>query len=190
MGQTATVTIHRHADASAEEARWVVAARDGCAEATLRLLARHRPPLLRLLVGVTGDLATAEDLVQEALLQAFRQIRQVRDPAAFYPWLRRLALRHAMRRLGRRRETSIAEAPEAACAIDPIRGLETRLAVEEVLRSLPVDLRVTLLLREVEGLEYGEIAATLGVPVGTVRSRLFAARRQFRARWQAMEEEV
>jgi RNA polymerase sigma-70 factor (ECF subfamily) len=188
MGPTATVTIHRHTDAADEEARWVAAARDGCADAMLRLLARYRPPLLRLMVGVAGDMATAEDLAQEALLQAFRQIRQVRDPHSFYPWLRRLALRQALRRLGRRRETPIADAPDSAHSVDPLRGLETRLAVEEVLRALPVDLRVTLLLREVEGLEYSEIAATLGIPVGTVRSRLFAARRQFRDRWQAMEE--
>jgi RNA polymerase sigma-70 factor (ECF subfamily) len=187
MGPTATVTVHSQVDA--EEARCVVAARAGDAEAMLRLLTRYRPPLLRLLVGMAGDLATAEDLVQEALLQAFRRIRQVRDPGCFYPWLRRLALRHALRRLGKRREAPLGESPEAAGVIDPMRGVETRLAVEEVLRALPVDLRVTLLLREVEGLDYQEIAATLGVPVGTVRSRLFAARRQFRARWQAMEEE-
>lgn len=189
MGPSATVTIYRQADRDDEVARWVVAARDGSSDAMLRLLARFRPPLLRLLVGLAGDLATAEDLAQEALLQAFRRIRQVRDPAAFYPWLRRLALRHAVRVLRGRRESPLAEPCVDLYTTDPLPGLETRLAVEAVLRALPVEQRVTLLLREVEGLDYGEIATTLGIPVGTVRSRLFAARRQFRAAWQAMEEE-
>src|SRR5207244_2465792 len=104
MTPSATAVLQIQEADGAAEAHWVAAARAGDPDATLRLLNRYRPPLLRLLTGLTGDLATAEDLVQEALLQAFRCLAQLRDPAAFYPWVRRLALRHALRRLRQRRE--------------------------------------------------------------------------------------
>jgi RNA polymerase sigma-70 factor, ECF subfamily len=188
MGPSAIAALHARCDAGDEDARWVAAARAGDADATLRLLARHRPPLVRLLTGVAGDLATAEDLAQEAFLLALRHLGQLRDPARFYPWVRRLALRHAMHRLRQRREVTREEAVEPDVPLDPIRRAETRLAVHEVLGRLPVELRVTLVLRELEQLEYQEIADALKIPVGTVRSRLFAARRQFKSLWRELEE--
>jgi RNA polymerase sigma-70 factor (ECF subfamily) len=186
MASSAAVTLFAR-EGGSEDAAWVLAARAGDADATLRLLARHRPPLVRLLTGVTGDLATAEDAAQEALLQALRCLGQLREPALFYPWLRRLALRHALRRLRRHRDLPLDAHDAPPDAIDPARLAETRLTVRAVLGALPVELRATLVLREVEQLSYEEIAEAMGVPVGTVRSRLFAARRHFRERWMAME---
>jgi RNA polymerase sigma-70 factor, ECF subfamily len=188
MGPSAIATLHARCDAGDEDARWVVAARTGDADAILRLLARHRPPLVRLLTGVAGDLATAEDLAQEAFLLAFRHLGQLRDPARFYPWVRRLALRHALHRLRRRREVASEAALEPDTPADPIRRAETRLAVHAVLQRLPVELRVTLILREMEQLDYQEIADALKIPLGTVRSRLFAARKQFKQMWRELEE--
>ena len=68
--------------------------------------------------------------------------------------------------------------------------MEKRLAVEQVLNSLTPPMRAALVLREVEGLEYAEIAQVLNIPVGTVRSRLNTAREQFRRRWTAIQEEA
>ena len=71
----------------------------------------------------------------------------------------------------------------------PHRGWDTRLLVEDLLDRLSPPMRAALVLREIEGLEYEEMARTLGVPVGTVRSRLNTARRQFRALWTAAVRE-
>jgi RNA polymerase sigma-70 factor, ECF subfamily len=194
MPPAATTTLQIQRDqttadpAAAEEAAWVEGARAGDAESTLRLLRRYRPPLVRLLTGVTGDAALAEDLAQEAFLQAFRRLHQLRDPAAFYPWVRRTAMRLTLKRLPTQPVVCLDESREAP-APDLIASAETRLAVEEVLRRLPGELRVTLVLRELERLDYQEIAEALEIPVGTVRSRLFAARERFRILWAEIDEE-
>jgi RNA polymerase sigma-70 factor, ECF subfamily len=175
----------------AEDARWVAAARSGDADATLRLLARYRPFLVRLLAGIVGDWAAAEDLAQETFLKAFRSLGQLRDPARFYPWVRRLAVRLALREVRGRREVPLEDAFIPACPATgegyAMSGIDTRLAVHEVLARVPPDLRITLVLRELEGLDYAEIAETLEIPVGTVRSRLFAARERFRVLWREGE---
>jgi RNA polymerase sigma-70 factor, ECF subfamily len=179
--------ILRHSDEFAaklaEERRWVAGARAGDEEAIRRLLARYRPPLVRLLTGVLADAAAAEDVTQESLLHALRHLHQLRDDGSFYPWLRRQALRAALRLRNRRRELP-EEAPEAAAVgADVAAEVEHRLAVQRALAKLSPDHRAVLVLREMEQLDYAEIAEALGVPVGTVRSRLFAARERFRAIW-------
>lgn len=175
-------------DTVTEESRWVILAAEGDGDAILRLLSRHRPPIVRLLTGMTGDWASAEDLAQESFLQAFRRLDQLRDVTAFYPWVRRLAMRLALRSLRGRREISSEQATEPE-APDSIASTETRLAVHAVLADLAPDLRAALVLRELEGLDYAEIAAALDIPIGTVRSRLFTARERFRVLWLRMENE-
>src|SRR5438477_605461 len=71
---------------------------------------------------------------------------------------------------------------------DEIAGVQTRLAVDAVLQQLAPDFRIALVLRELEGLEYAEIAEVLQIPLGTVRSRLFAARERFRMLWAEGEK--
>lgn len=170
-----------------EETRLAAQAAAGSEPAIALLLARHRPGLLRLAFGMTGDLALAEDIVQESFILVFRELRGLRRPASFYPWLRRLAVRKALREKRRWRVVSLpAEEPENA---GPAGTTETRVAVWQVLGAIPPPLRVVLILREMEQLEYREIAAELRIPVGTVRSRLHCAREQFRRAWQAAEGE-
>lgn len=170
-----------------EVALRVLSARGGDAEAILELLRLFRPPLVRLLTGITTDAALAEDVAQEAFLQAFRSLAQLRDPGAFYPWVRRLATRLALRSLRRRPDNS-GDADPPGSGVDPARQVETRIAVQHVLGQLPAELRAVLVLREMEQLDYQEIADALGVPLGTVRSRLHVARVRFRDMWIALEE--
>jgi RNA polymerase sigma-70 factor (ECF subfamily) len=80
-----------------------------------------------------------------------------------------------------------ADALEMVSVDGPARQVETRLAVEAVLASLAPELRAVLVLRELEQLDYEEIAETLEIPIGTVRSRLFKARERFRQGWTDME---
>lgn len=171
-----------------EVAHWVLAAREGDAEAILKLLQQYRPPLVRLLTGITADAALAEDLAQEAFLRAFRSLKQLREPGAFYPWIRRLATREAVRVLQRQPHT-VGDLDVGAVGGDPAPAVQTRVAVQFVLSQLPTEQRAVLVLREMEQLDYQEIAETLGLPVGTVRSRLHAARERFRGLWIAMEND-
>src|SRR4051812_7463082 len=116
---SANVLAARCEASPGEDARCVAAARKGDPEAILRLLERHRPALVRLLAGMLGDRAGAEDLAQEAFLKAFRSLKQLRDPALFYPWLRRLAVRLALRELRGRRAMPADAGLEPATTPDP-----------------------------------------------------------------------
>lgn len=175
-----------------EEARWVARAQAGDAAAQRWLLGRYRARIVRLAAHVLRGEADAEDVAQEAFVQAFRHLSSLRrDGASFGPWLRRIAVRRCLdrlRRAGRRLEAPADEAREGADRGGEARA-DTRLLVEALLDKLSAPLRAALVLRECEGLDYDEIADILRVPVGTVRSRLHAARAQFRALWLAAESE-
>lgn len=176
-----------------EEARWVARAQAGDAAGQRWLLERYRTRMVRLAAHVLrGEAADAEDVAQEAFVQAFRHLGALRgDGAGFAPWLRRIVVRRCLdhlRRAGRGREAPADRGREPHGA-DSAARTDTRLLVETLLDQLTPPLRATLVLRECEGMDYDEIAEALRVPVGTVRSRLHAARAQFRALWLAVERE-
>ncbi len=175
-----------------EEARWVVRAQAGDAAGQRWLLERYRARTVRLAAHILRGDADAEDVAQEAFVQAFRHLGALRgDGAAFAPWLRRIVVRRCLdhlRRPARQREVPVDQARDWAKGDGTARA-DTRLLVEALLDQLSAPLRAALVLRECEGMEYEEIADVLRVPVGTVRSRLHAARAQFRLLWLAAEGE-
>jgi RNA polymerase sigma-70 factor (ECF subfamily) len=134
----------------------------------------------RLSLAITGDEADARDAAQETFVAAWRSLRTLRDGARFDPWLQRIAVnraRMAVRARGRRR---IREIPAAylAAVPEPAGGPPSdgaRLA--QALDRLTPDQRAILALHHLEGRPVVEIAEVLAIPVGTVKSRLFAARR-------------
>ncbi len=155
------------------------------------ILSRYRDRVVRLAAHVLHNSREAEDVAQEAFVKAFRQIAQFRGDSGFYAWLYRIVINLCLDRM--RRKCVSAEMPldgamPSLVATTP--DIEKRLAVEQVLNSLTPPMRAALILREVEGLEYAEIAAVLEIPVGTVRSRLNTAREQFRRRWTALLQEA
>lgn len=162
-------------------------------EAAFRvLLRRYRGRAVFLAAQILRDRTEAEDVVQEAFLKVFRSISGFRGQSSFYSWLYRIVVNLCMdrrRRVSAQRTVPLDEEWDA-----PSGGGwgETRLQVEALLGRLSPEMRVTLLMREVVGLSYDEIARELEVPIGTVRSRLSAAREQFRRLWVQMEagEEV
>lgn len=178
---------------AAEEREWVRCCREGDERAFRALLERYRGRALYLAAQMTGDRAEAEDVVQEAFLRVFRSIRAFRGDARFHSWLYRIVVNLCLDRARRGPSPpplSLEEQQETLPAPDaqtPDRACETRLCVEALLTRLSPELRATLLLREMGGLSYEEIAAELEIPVGTVRSRLNAAREQFRRLWLAEE---
>jgi RNA polymerase sigma-70 factor (ECF subfamily) len=126
--------------------------------------------LARLIVR---DADRAEDATQEALVRAWRELPRLRDPSRFQAWLRRLLV-NACYDEGRqvRRRAEVALLSEHHPAI-PDRSTEIvdRDRLERAFRRLPLEQRVVTVLSHVEGLTHEEIAATLGLPLGTVKSR-------------------
>jgi RNA polymerase sigma factor (sigma-70 family) len=127
-------------------------------------------------------LADGDDAMQETMIQLLKHLRSLREPAALPGWLRRIAVREALR-LARARARQIPSTQVAEQAIDDQPGL--RLEVVETLRRLSPDQRAVLVLRDLEEFTEAEAAALPGVEVGTVKSRLHRARRAFRDRWQS-----
>lgn len=137
----------------------------------------------RVARGVLRDTADAEDVAQEALLQAFRRFRRLRDRSRFRAWLVRIAFRLALdqarsSRRRERRETLWAVAVPRPNAEDLTAASEFERRVGKAMETLPEKLRLVLLLSAMDGHPLEEVAELLHLPVGTVKSRLHIARRR------------
>jgi RNA polymerase sigma-70 factor (ECF subfamily) len=155
------------------------------------LVRKYQHKVAKLVARFVRDRSEAEDVTQEAFIKAYRALPGFRGESAFYTWLYRIAVNTAKNYLesrGRRPPGSDLEI-EGAELMDAgslLRDEATpeRLALTEeigttvarVINQLPVDLRTAIMLREIEGLSYEEIAEVMDCPIGTVRSRIFRAR--------------
>jgi len=165
----------------------VQAAAAGSRDAFDDLVRRHQVPivaLVRVLLAGRGD---AEDLAQEVFVRAWKSLRSFRGDATFRTWLHRVALnvvRTSQLQQGRWRRLFTGmrdEMPEPASSDEPVEAtLVRRQTIERALAALPGDLRIAVTLRDMQGLEYREIAALLDVPIGTVESRIFRARQRLK----------
>ncbi|TXH12558.1 MAG: RNA polymerase sigma factor RpoE [Gammaproteobacteria bacterium] len=156
------------------------------------LVGKYQRKLGRLLSRLVRDQAEVEDVAQEAFIKAYRALPSFRGDSAFYTWLYRIGINTAKNHLvaqGRRAPTSTdfdadeAEGFEDAGQLRDINTPESILQSRQVaetinaaLADLPDELRNAILLREIEGMSYEEIAEVMGCPIGTVRSRIFRAR--------------
>jgi RNA polymerase sigma-70 factor (ECF subfamily) len=149
-------------------------------------LAECGPLAYRVARGVLRNTADAEDVAQESLLRAYRQFDRLRDRNRFRSWLVRIAFRIAIDRLrsGKRRElrdtlwSQPERQPHAATAEDLAASNEFQAHLDNALAELPDKLRLVLLLAAMEGFTIDEISGMLGISTGTVKSRIFYARRQ------------
>ncbi|WP_129778750.1 RNA polymerase sigma factor RpoE [Peristeroidobacter soli] len=155
------------------------------------LVLKYQHRVLKLVGRFVNDQAEAEDVAQEAFLKAYRALASFRGDSAFYTWLYRIAINTAKNALVSQRRRPVdfdldlqdpeqydrhaklkeVDTPEGVLLTDEIRAV-----VEEAMEQLPEDLRTAIVLRELEGLSYEEIAEAMDCPVGTVRSRIFRAR--------------
>ena len=156
------------------------------------LVVKYQRKIFRLLSRLIRDAAEIEDVAQEAFVKAYRALPNFRGDSAFYTWLYRIAINTAKNYLvsqGRRAPTSTQADVEDAETFDDgdhLRDLNTPdsmlvtkqvgEAVNRAIDQLPEDLRTAIVLREIEGLSYEEIAESMQCPIGTVRSRIFRAR--------------
>lgn len=157
------------------------------------LVSKYERKVYRLIGRLVRDPAEVEDVAQEAFIKAYRALPQFRGESAFYTWLYRIAVNTAKNHLqaSNRRPTSRSDAPTGDDAepfdetenLSDINTPEAVIASRQIadtvnlaIEALPEELRTAIVLREIEGLSYEEIAQTMGCPIGTVRSRIFRAR--------------
>jgi len=169
------------------DAQLVARAREGDLSAFEMIVGRHRAALVALAAGRLGSLADAEDVAQEAFVQAFFRLHQLRKPEALLPWLRRLTDRLALMRLRRRREEPVEPTRIAEMRREQAPGTS---AAEELLSELPAPMRQTVALTYLAGYTCAETASLLGIREGTVKSRLSRARTILREVFTMAEEEL
>ncbi len=156
------------------------------------LVRKYQHKVVKLVMRYMRDPADAEDVSQEAFIKAYRALPNFRGDSAFYTWLYRIAINTAKNAIVARKRSPVeydldlqntedsydmqgrladTETPEALVLTEEIRTI-----VNAAIDALPEDLRTAIVLRELEGMSYEEIAAAMECPVGTVRSRIFRAR--------------
>jgi RNA polymerase sigma-70 factor (ECF subfamily) len=156
------------------------------------LVLKYQHKVVKLVMRYLRNPADAEDVAQEAFIKAYRALPQFRGDSAFYTWLYRIAINTAKNALAARERNPVTydldlqgndestdvvgrlkdpETPEGLALTEEIRA-----TVNAAIGELPEDLRTAIVLRELEGMSYEEIAESMECPVGTVRSRIFRAR--------------
>ena len=169
----------------------------GDASAFEALVRRHERPVFRLALRMLGNREEAEDVAQEALLSLHRHGHRFRRESRFSTFVYRVTANAALNRrrtLGRsrarerllaERESGFDPTPSPRNPGDALVGAEAQARVQEALQELSPDLRLAVVLFDIEGLPYGEIARVLEVPEGTVKSRIHRARNALREKLRA-----
>jgi RNA polymerase sigma-70 factor, ECF subfamily len=192
IGQRITgSSVNRPASEGPSDLALVKRVQQGDRSAFDLLVIKYQHKILKLIMRYVRDPSEALDVAQEAFLKAYRAAPSFRGDSAFYTWLYRIAINTAKNHLvaaGRRPTTFDLDLQdnEQQEAISKLKDLDTPEGIafsDEILRAvdkaigdLPEELRTAILLREIEGMSYEEIAQTMTCPVGTVRSRIFRAR--------------
>ena len=155
------------------------------------LIQKYQHRIVSLVSRYVSDPSEAQDVAQEAFIKAYRAIGRFRGDSAFYTWLYRIGINTAKNWIvakNRRPPSSDIDAVDAEQYNMSSRLKETSTPENELLReeiettvydtiaNLPEDLRTAIMLREMDGMSYEEIATTMECPIGTVRSRIFRAR--------------
>jgi RNA polymerase sigma-70 factor, ECF subfamily len=188
------------ADADAD-ALLIERVKRGDARAFDMLVVKYQRRIERLIGRMVRDADLVQDIAQESFIRAYRALPQFRGDSAFYTWLYRIAVNTAKKALVEiKRDPLVAEADlhlgdeadETSRAENTLTDGETpdavlaskeiAIAVNSAIEALSEDLRQAVVLREIEGLSYEEIAEVMNCPIGTVRSRIFRAREAIASR--------
>ena len=175
------------------ESKLISQAQLGDRGAFCELVRIHRIGVIAVVYRMCGDAQLAEDMAQEAFLRAWKNLHSYKSKSPFKNWLYRIATNAALDVIRRERETVALESVQLSTTD---MGPEIALAqkemgerVQQAVLELPPASRAVLILREYEGFSYKEIAETLGIPLGTVMSRLNYARTTLRQRLLSVVEE-
>lgn len=177
------------------------ACRQGRTDAFGLLVRRYQDRLYPTVLRLCGSAEDAQDLLQETFLRAYQKLGHFHGDSGFYTWLYRIAVNLALSDRRRRRavrrtvEVPVAEGFDPADNSglgDPTLPLELDerdRRIERALAALAADHRAVVVMKDLDGLRYEEIAVALGIPIGTVRSRLHRARLELRDRLRGLIEE-
>jgi RNA polymerase sigma-70 factor, ECF subfamily len=164
-----------------------------------QLVTRYQDRLYNSLAHLVGSTDLAYDAVQDAFVQAFVKLKTFERSSGFYTWLYRIAFNQAMSRRRREKPRVSVEQVRETSGHEPVDRAEPpqnkleqderALQVQRALTKLSDEHRSILILREVDGCSYEEIAEMLDLPIGTIRSRLFRARLQLRDQLKGVFQE-
>jgi RNA polymerase sigma-70 factor, ECF subfamily len=178
---------------SADDNRLINESRGGNTAAFGELVSKHQDRLFNTVLRLVNNSEDARDVVQEAFLHAYQSLHSFKGDSLFFTWLYRIAVNTAIS-MKRKQKPVLRIRPggDENQAVDPLDSAETNrpgyaieLAEEErrvhyALAKLSAEHRAVLVMKDMEGLKYEEMAEILGVPVGTIRSRLHRARLEIR----------
>ena len=166
---------------SRDDQELAFAAAEGDLEAFGELVRRHQDFVYGAVLRVVRNTALAEDISQDCFLRAYRALPDFRGDSKVRSWLYRIAHNLAINAVTRSREYPTDTMPEISSVLaspeKTTEMAEMRAEMEQAIEDLPPDLREPLVLRELDHLSYDEIAGRLGLPLNTVRTRIFRARR-------------
>jgi RNA polymerase sigma-70 factor (ECF subfamily) len=169
-----------------EDLELIRRSQSGDTEAFGELVTRYRTKIFNMIYGIVGNETDAWDLAQESFLKAWRSIHRFQRRSSFYTWLYRITTNVTMDSLRRRCHHVEIELDDAIPSLLPGPGVnyeraEIREQVYAALAQLSPEHRAVIVLKEIEDLQYHEIAEILGISVGTVMSRLFYARKKLQS---------
>lgn len=189
IAQTLVLSPNPQGVAALSDSELVDRARAGESRAFDVLALRYQGRLAKLIGRYIHEPADVLDVVQEALTRAYRALDRFRGDSAFYTWLYRIGVNAAKNHLDARSRRpgadqllqldnceGMAEMQDCATPEQWSRCEETLAALDTAVKALPAELRQALMLRELSGYTYEEIARDMDCPIGTVRSRIFRAR--------------
>ena len=161
-----------------------------------RLVERHKSAVMTNCRYISGSPADAEDLAQEVFLKAYYALARFEQRARFKTWLQRIKVNHCLNFLDKKKRRggdpvdidapAVVAAPAAQVgprAEQRLHQVDQRQRIAQVLDSLPETLRVALIMRDMDGLPYGEIAEDLGIGLSAVKMRIKRAREAFREQY-------
>ena len=165
-----------------EQLRLVSAAKHGDKDAFASLVRAYKDYVFRIAYGIVMNRAEAEDVAQEVFVKAYVQLRNLRDSRSFPSWIATIAARRALDAAKQKQRWPLIPMDEniLSTQTDDIAHADRRMVIHQLLSQLNPIHRAVLVLREIYGYDYDEMAKMLGIPIGTVRSRLNIARTQLR----------
>jgi RNA polymerase sigma-70 factor, ECF subfamily len=178
---------------AADDNRLIAECRDGNTAAFGELVSRYQDRLFNSVLRLSDNADDARDVVQEAFLHAYQSLQSFKGDALFFTWLYRIAVNTAISMKRKKRVTlPIRPAQEDSSGIDPLDRAESNRPghamekaeeerwVHDALAKLSAEHRTVLVMKDMDGMKYEEMAEILSVPVGTIRSRLHRARLEMR----------
>jgi len=188
------MSVTSRAESREEDKEMVLAVREGDTTAYRGLVEKYQNRVYQMVYGMVRNQEDARDIAQDAFVKAYDNIHRFRLESSFYTWIYRIAMNLAIDNLRKHKRHGTSEFDETVATRDgtgaihelhhqdgPAKSLERKQLYARImaaLQELPEDQRQVILLRELEGLSYKEIAEIMEVPEGTIMSRLFYARKK------------